>query len=70
MGYDGGDLRRCCPSEVILQARCRWRSALGKVEIGAGRISIARDRCCLYLVRWRSMLFVLGEVEIGAVWTQ
>ncbi|KAK9987671.1 hypothetical protein SO802_027910 [Lithocarpus litseifolius] len=32
----GGDRRRhCCPSEVILKAGCRWRSALGEVEIGA-----------------------------------
>ena len=61
LGHDGGDWCRCYPSEVILQAGCWCRSALGKVEINAGWISFARDRCCLDLVRWKSALFGLGE---------
>ncbi|KAM3758160.1 hypothetical protein ACB098_01G021900 [Castanea mollissima] len=51
MGHGGGDWNCCYPLEVILQARCQWRS--GKVEIGAGWISFARDLRCLYSVRWR-----------------
>ena len=31
------------------------------VEIGTGWISFAGDRCCLYLMRWRLVLFGLGE---------
>ena len=61
MGHDGGDQCRCCSSELILQARCQWRLALGEVEIRAGWISFAGDRRCLYSVRWRSALFGLSE---------
>ena len=61
LGHDGGDWRHCCPSKVILQARCQWRSALGEVEISVGWISFARDQRCLDSMRWRSALFGLGE---------
>ena len=61
MGHDGGDQCRCCSSELILQARCQWRLALGEVEIRAGWISFAGDRHCLYSMRCRSALFGLSE---------
>ena len=61
LGHDGGDWRCYCLSEVILQAGCQCRSALGEVEIGDRWISFARDQRCLDSMRWKSALFGLGE---------
>ena len=73
LGHDGGDQHRYCSSEVILQAGCRWRSALGGfllLEISAIWTRWGGDRRCLDSVRgreWRGRegfvrcVWVLGE---------
>ena len=75
LGHDGGDQHRCCPSEVILQAGCRWRSALGGfllLEISAIWTWWGEDRRCLDSVRgreWRGRegfvpcVWILGESD-------